>query len=642
MIKKFLQTNFNIFISVCDCIYWIAASLIFLLVPVPDLYPIVYILGMLFAMVIGREIMVIIMEYIFFCSRPDAGLIFTRFLYAFFIVCFFIISIRFLGVLIMAYCLAPIFLCLIIFPVLFYRKSPYPTAPDDRVHRKFKQFCQLYGISGINIYAAKNLTKTIFSEYFPKPAIIYSPDLNDLQEREISFLIAHETAHIKNKHFIKNRIAEVTLLILHGFLPFFVLAVVKPVFFMPGTWMPLHYAAIPLLMMTILNYPCMWLLRRYHLYLENLADIYGINITQNIDCAEKALRYLSGKTSSDADCNCIAFESSVNERIDLLRRRHPAAQAGEKEDFQSYLCLTYRCNSRCIFCASDLTGKKDFIALEDVKKFIDSDQNINSRLVLSGGEPMLHPDFWQILQYAHNKYPEICLMTNGTLLDSAEKIRELEKVITHVAIPLYGSNATSHDAITRHAGSFYKTMKCISLLSKSSIKLELKLLWSNLTIAENFQILDMIANKNIFVPDNISLTNIIIGEKAFSHSQKLVADRAEDIVQLNKLVKKMSSWNFSLQNIPLCVLEKDVRSIVLKKEKAIPPVIRLYYLAPRQKGKFISQIPEQWQMCKQCSLVQRCTRKYPGQKTYTENIHPVPLNDNDINYTKSNDECACE
>ena len=231
MIREFLQKHYHIFISACDCSYWIASSLIFMFLPISEPCPLPVLLLLMFIMVIGREMMAIVLEYALFHSSPVITLILPRLLYGLGIVYFFLTAIRLAGIGLLSCILLPAFLCIIFFPVLFYKKNQHAEAPPDRVRAVFEDFCRLHKKSGIKLYSSAAAERTIFSDYYPHPAIVYSPDLNELQKEEILFLIAHETAHIENRHFIKNRIVEGLLLVVHSFVPFLFLGAVKPVFF---------------------------------------------------------------------------------------------------------------------------------------------------------------------------------------------------------------------------------------------------------------------------------------------------------------------------------------------------------------------------------------------------------------------------
>jgi radical SAM protein with 4Fe4S-binding SPASM domain len=88
----------------------------------------------------------------------------------------------------------------------------------------------------------------------------------------------------------------------------------------------------------------------------------------------------------------------------------------EYEPIFAKIEITRRCNLDCIMCVRKKLGKvpKD-MTLEEFKYIID---NLPTVTVISPhgyGEPLIHPDFLQMMSYAREKGKDIGLVTNGTL-----------------------------------------------------------------------------------------------------------------------------------------------------------------------------------------------------------------------------------
>lgn len=92
-----------------------------------------------------------------------------------------------------------------------------------------------------------------------------------------------------------------------------------------------------------------------------------------------------------------------------------------------------------------------------------------SQIQLIGGEPLSYPDFYKILEYAHDcGIKRIDVFSNGTLITDSTIIA-LKKYDTNVRISLYGHNAQTHDKITKKAGSFKKLDQTLKSLIKNKI-----------------------------------------------------------------------------------------------------------------------------------------------------------------------------
>jgi radical SAM protein with 4Fe4S-binding SPASM domain len=101
--------------------------------------------------------------------------------------------------------------------------------------------------------------------------------------------------------------------------------------------------------------------------------------------------------------------------------------------------------------------------LDDISKYYDP------VIVLSGGEPLLREDVFDIASYGTSKGLRMCLATNGTLV--TDEICEKMKAsgIKIVALSLDGSKEEIHDNFRRQKGAFKGTINAARLLKKHSI-----------------------------------------------------------------------------------------------------------------------------------------------------------------------------
>ena len=133
------------------------------------------------------------------------------------------------------------------------------------------------------------------------------------------------------------------------------------------------------------------------------------------------------------------------------------------------LCLeiTNRCPMNCLHCSgnwhieppADLNSDVVFEVVDD---FISLGGEL---LEVSGGEPLLHDELYDILSYSKSKNLEVRLYTSGVRDDSwidPPKANELKKTGTDkVIFNLEGATAETHDSITRRLGSFEKALNSI-------------------------------------------------------------------------------------------------------------------------------------------------------------------------------------
>ena len=132
--------------------------------------------------------------------------------------------------------------------------------------------------------------------------------------------------------------------------------------------------------------------------------------------------------------------------------------------------LTYRCNNHCRHCWLWLPEhsevQKDELTFNEIRAIVDEARAMGCRKWnISGGEPMLRPDFPDIFDSLTRKSIGYTLNTNGTLI-TPEIARLLTRKGTKM-VALYGATAEVYDHVTRHPGGFEKVMRGISRLKEA-------------------------------------------------------------------------------------------------------------------------------------------------------------------------------
>ena len=136
--------------------------------------------------------------------------------------------------------------------------------------------------------------------------------------------------------------------------------------------------------------------------------------------------------------------------------------------------ITRRCNLHCVHCRSssemDVKGHPDFPTSEAFRVIDDIASYAAPVVVLSGGEPMVRQDVFEIARYGTDKGLRMCLATNGTLVDDAicEKIKS--SGIRIVSLSLDGSEEGVHDDFRSQKGAFNGTINAAKLFKKHGIE----------------------------------------------------------------------------------------------------------------------------------------------------------------------------
>jgi MoaA/NifB/PqqE/SkfB family radical SAM enzyme len=109
------------------------------------------------------------------------------------------------------------------------------------------------------------------------------------------------------------------------------------------------------------------------------------------------------------------------------------------------LYLTERCNSRCKTCDYWRHGRTD-MTLDSLRRWLPGLERLGTQLVLlSGGEPLLNPQWEQIAELLSSRGMKLWLLTSGLALGKhAHRCAELFDSIT---VSLDGANSQTYEAI---------------------------------------------------------------------------------------------------------------------------------------------------------------------------------------------------
>lgn len=226
--------------------------------------------------------------------------------------------------------------------------------------------------------------------------------------------------------------------------------------------------------------------------------------------------------------------------------------------------ITRRCNLKCVHCRSSSLledgGHPDF-SLERARAVLDDIASYASPVVvLSGGEPLLRPDVFDIAAYGTALGLRMCMATNGTLVTDAVCEKITASGIRMVSLSLDGARPETHDNFRNQSGAFAGTMNAIRLFNAHGIPF---LVNSSFTVRNKDEI-----------PEIYRLVKDL-GAKAWYMFMIVPTGRGGDIMDElipEQLYDEILEWHYQV--------EKEENELLMR-----PTCAPHYYRIVRQKAK---------------------------------------------------------
>ena len=169
--------------------------------------------------------------------------------------------------------------------------------------------------------------------------------------------------------------------------------------------------------------------------------------------------------------------------------------------------LIRRCNLNCKHCYSlsadvdfpgELSTGEVYAVMDDLKAFG------VPVLILSGGEPLLRPDIFDISRRAKDLGFYVGLSSNGTLIDDAMSRRIAEVGYDYVGVSLDGIGAV-HDRFRRQDGAYEAALSGIRRCRDQGIKVGLRFTMTEHTVESLPALLDLVDREAIdkFYPSHL-------------------------------------------------------------------------------------------------------------------------------------------
>jgi AdoMet-dependent heme synthase len=138
---------------------------------------------------------------------------------------------------------------------------------------------------------------------------------------------------------------------------------------------------------------------------------------------------------------------------------------------------TAGCNLECAHCrrldVSQTLSQEDLDTAQARRMIDEIAAFAKPILVLSGGEPLMRPDIFELSSHAVAQGLPVALATNGTMIDEPTADRIASSGIRRVSISFDGAKAATHDAFRKQNGSFEAALAGLRRLRARGVSVQI-------------------------------------------------------------------------------------------------------------------------------------------------------------------------
>ncbi len=275
-----------------------------------------------------------------------------------------------------------------------------------------------------------------------------------------------------------------------------------------------------------------------------------------------------------------------------------------------YLQIIRQCNQKCLFCSNP--DNNNIISFAEGKKYIDEFiKNGYQGVILTGGEPTLHPEIIKFVRYCREKNIEPRIITNGqktadfALLD---KLKNSGLDLMHVSVQSVKPKTQAY--LSSNQDSLRNILRTLINARKMKININLNIVINSLN-AEDLPLLVQFFIRSFpeikhYVFNNLDPEMNRVQENLFLIPKFKSFKRS--LPTALKLLKKYNK-SFRVERVPLCYMgdfaafSTETRKIVKSEERTI------LFLDKRRDDKFYRQTGffyNKFDECRKCSLTEIC------------------------------------
>jgi MoaA/NifB/PqqE/SkfB family radical SAM enzyme len=287
----------------------------------------------------------------------------------------------------------------------------------------------------------------------------------------------------------------------------------------------------------------------------------------------------------------------------------------------AYLQVTRRCNQACRFCSNPSNGRT--IPLRRARSWIDRFVKEGyGGLILTGGEPTLHPQLHKIVQYAVKKGISPRMITNGQKICDFDYFKRLQDSgLEQCHISVYSNRVDVMGTLTRKPDSLPNIMSALDNAGELNFKVNINTVINKYNMNHLSHLVKWIVSRWPFVKHFV-WNNMDPAMNRASDNPDTVPTLKGFELELHRAMSflKSTGRSFRAERVPLCFMtdfaeySTETRKLVKSEGRAI------YFLD--EKGIKFQNTKGFWnynkaEKCKSCSLESICAGLYQMDTYYS-------------------------
>lgn len=264
-----------------------------------------------------------------------------------------------------------------------------------------------------------------------------------------------------------------------------------------------------------------------------------------------------------------------------IARRARGRRSGRLESLP-ILALTVHsaCNCRCVMCDIwKANADQREISVSDLERHVDAIRALRvQRVMLTGGEPLLHRNLWALCRQLQALRIRITLVTTGLLIEN--HAADIAAAVNTVVVSLDGDHET-HDAIRRVKGGFERISHGVMALHAEHPTP--RLIARSVLQRSNFASLhETIASAHAMGFDELSFLGVDVSSPAFNRATPWEFARVSDVsISANQLHDLKASIDRAVSMAPALF----VNGFVAGGRASLDRILQ-YYSALAGRGDF--------------------------------------------------------